>query len=127
MMKALNQLNNTDKGKLLHELFPDEIPVLLDDIQAVCSHFKANREAYAKTWDFGLMGFDMWLQLAEQAEGLINRHRTHMVRSSKVFSEQLFHSYDYTVLFVNDRIVKYADKLSDNSKFKQAVNLLFNP
>jgi len=51
-MKALNQLTNTDKGKLLHELFPDEMPALLDHIQAVCTHFKANREAYAKTWDF---------------------------------------------------------------------------
>ncbi len=40
-MKAINQLTNTDKAKLLHELFPDEIPALLEDIQAVCAHFKA--------------------------------------------------------------------------------------
>ncbi|WP_179412666.1 hypothetical protein HDF19_13070 [Mucilaginibacter sp. E4BP6] len=124
-MKAINQLTNTDKAKLLHELFPDEIPALLEDIQAVCAHFKANREAYAKTWDFGLMTFDMWLNLAEQADKLINKHRTNMVRSSKVFSEQLFHSFDYTVLFVNDRIIKYAEGKSENSKFKLAVDLLF--
>jgi len=124
-MKAINQLTNTDKAKLLHELFPDEIPALLEDIQAVCAHFKANREAYAKTWDFGLMTFDMWLNLAEQADKLIGKHRTNMVRSSKVFSEQLFHSFDYTVLFVNDRIIKYAEDKSKSNKFKQAVNLLF--
>jgi len=69
--------------------------------------------------------FDMWLQLAEQAERLINKHRTNMVRNSKVFSELLFHSFDYTVLFVNDRIIKYAEGKSENSKFKQAVALLF--
>ncbi|MDB5144564.1 MAG: hypothetical protein JWQ66_3277 [Mucilaginibacter sp.] len=124
-MKALNQLTNTDKAKLLHELFPDEIPTLLADIQAVCAHLKANSEAYAKTWDFGLMSFDMWLQLAEQADKLIGKHRTNMVKSSKVFSEQLFHSFDYTVLFVNDRIIKYAEGKSENSKFKLAVALLF--
>ena len=124
-MKAINQWTNTDKAKLLHELFPDEIPALLEDIQAVCAHFKANREAYAKTWDFGLMTFDMWLNLAEQADKLIGKHRTNMVRSSKVFSEQLFHSFDYTVLFVNDRIIKYAEDKSKSNKFKQAVNLLF--
>jgi hypothetical protein len=124
-MKALNQLTNTDKGKLLHELFPDEIPDLLDNIQSVCTHFKANREAYAKTWDFGLMSFDMWLQLAEQADNLIKKHRTNMVRSSKIFSDHLFHSFDYTVLFVNDRIIKYAEGKSENSKFKLAVALLF--
>lgn len=124
-MKALNQFNNTDKGKLLHDLFPDEIPALLDDIQAVCAHFKANKEAIEKTWDFGLMSFDMWLQLAEQADNLINKHRTNMERSNKVFSDQLFHSFDYTVLFVNDRIIKYAEGKSENSKFKLAVALLF--
>ena len=124
-MKALNQLTNTDKAKLLHELFPDEIPALLDDIQAVYANFKANKEAYAKTWNFGLMSFDMWLQLAEQADKLINKHCTNMVRSSKVFSEQLFHSFDYTVLFVNDRIIKYAEGKSENNRFKMAVALFF--
>jgi len=124
-MKTINQLTNMDKAKLLHELFPDEIPILLEDIQSVYAHFKANRDAYAKTWDFGLLTFDMWLNLAEQADKLINKHRTNMVRSSKVFSEQLFHSFDYTVLFVNDRIVKYAEGKSENSKFKLAVVLLF--
>jgi hypothetical protein len=125
-MKALNNLNNTEKGKLLHELFPNEIPQLLDHIKEVCIDLKANREAYKSTWDFGLMTFDTWLSLAEKAEVLINKHRTNMIKSSKIFSEQLFHSYDYTVIFVNDRIVKYADKMSDKSKFKKAVDLLFN-
>jgi hypothetical protein len=124
-MKAINQLTNTDKAKLLHELFPDEIPLLLEDIQAVYANFKANSEAYAKTWDFGLMTFDMWLQLAEQADKLIHKHRNNMVRSSKVFAEQLFHSFDYTVIFVNDRMIKYAEGKSENNKFKQAVALLF--
>jgi len=44
-MKTINQLTNMDKAKLLHELFPDEIPALLENIQSVCTHFKANREA----------------------------------------------------------------------------------
>jgi hypothetical protein len=87
---------------------------------------ETNREAYESTWDFGLMTFDTWLSLAEKAEGLINKHRTNMIKSSRVFSEQLFHSYDYTVLFVNDRIVKYANQFPDNSKFKQMVALLYN-
>jgi hypothetical protein len=48
-----------------------------------------------------------------------------MVKSSKVFSEQLFHSFDYTALFVNDRIIKYAESRSKNHRFKLAVTLLF--
>jgi hypothetical protein len=126
-MTAFSNLNNTGKGKLLHELFPDEIPQLLDHIREICADLKENREAYQSTWNFGLMTFDTWLSLAEKAEALIIKHRTNMIKSSKIFSEQLFHSYDYMVLFVNDRIVKYAQGKSENSKFKQAVNLLFNP
>jgi hypothetical protein len=125
-MKKLINLTNVEKGKLLHELFPDEIPNLLDHIKEVCIDLNANREAYQSTWNFGLMTFDTWLSLAEKAETIIGKHRAPMIKSSKSFSEQLFHSYDYMVLFVNDRIVKYADKMDDKSKFKKAVDLLFN-
>lgn len=31
-MKALSNLTNTEKGKILHELFPDEIPNLLEAV-----------------------------------------------------------------------------------------------
>jgi hypothetical protein len=126
-MKALHQFTNIDKGKLLHELFPDEIPALLDHIQTVCADFKTNKEAYEKTWDFGLMSFDMWLSLAENATASIVKYRLQMTKSSKVFAEQLCHSYDYTVLFVNDRIIKYANSKSANAKFKLAVELLYHP
>jgi hypothetical protein len=126
-MTALSNLNNIGKAKLLHELFPDEIPQLLDHIMDVCADLKTNKEAYQSTWNFDLMTFDTWLSLAEKAETLINRHRTNMIKSNKTFSEQLFHSYDYTVLFVNDRIIKYAEGKSGNSKFKQVVALLYNP
>ncbi len=124
-MKALHEFQNIDKLKALHELFPNEIPQLLDNIQEFCAHFKAHQEAYAKDWNSGLMPFDYWLSLSEQTAELIKKYRFNIVKSSRVFSDQL--SYTYAVLFVNDRIIKYADKMSDQSKFKQAVNLLFNP
>lgn len=115
------------KARLLHDLFPDEIPALLDDIQAVYADFKADKAEYEKTWNFGLMTFDMWLSLAESADATISKYRTQLIKSSKVFSEQLFHSFDYTVLFVNDRIVKYALTMDERNKFRRAVDLLFNP
>jgi hypothetical protein len=39
-MTALNNLNNIGKAKLLHELFPDDIPQLLDQIKEVCADLK---------------------------------------------------------------------------------------
>jgi hypothetical protein len=75
---------------------------------------------------FGLMTFDMWLQLSEQVDERIRKYRPNLIKSSKVFSEQLFGSFDYTVLFVNDRIIKYAQHDSEDKKFKLAIDLLFN-
>lgn len=125
-MKDLRNFTNTDKAKLLHELFPEEIAPLLDRIQAVCADLKTNQDEHRKTWDLGLMTFDMWLQLSEQVDERIRKYRPNLIKSSKVFSEQLFGSFDYTVLFVNDRIVKYAQNNSEDEKFKLAVDLLFN-
>ncbi len=44
---------------------------------------------------------------AAQTDGLITKYRFNMVRSSKVFFDQL--CFGYTVFFVNDRIIKYAE------------------
>ncbi|MES2063079.1 MAG: hypothetical protein V4456_14225 [Bacteroidota bacterium] len=125
-MKNLRSLTNTDKAKLLHELFPDEIPHLLDRITEVCAELQSNQEEHHKTWDFGLMSFDMWLNLSQQVRERIAKYRSTMVKSSKVFSDQLFGSFDYTVIFVNDRVVKYAQHNSKDEKFKLAVALLFH-
>lgn len=123
-MKALTKLTNTEKAKLLHELFPDEIPLLLEHLKKVCSDFQTHKEAYALNWDNGFMPFDYWLGLSEQTAELLKKHGHSMLRSSRVFSDQLF--YTYTALFVNDRIVKFADHICDNEKFKQAVKLLYH-
>jgi hypothetical protein len=50
-MKDLRNFTNTDKAKLLHELFPEEIASLLDRIQAVCADLKTNQDEHRKTWD----------------------------------------------------------------------------
>ncbi|WDF57207.1 hypothetical protein [Mucilaginibacter sp. KACC 22063] len=125
-MKPLNKFTNIDKAKLLHELLPEEIAPLLDRIQAVCDDLKTNQDEHRRTCDFGLMTFDMWLQLSEQVNERIKKYRPNLVKSSKIFSEQLFGSFDYTVIFVNDRVVKYAAHSCQDEKFKKAVDLLFN-
>lgn len=122
-MKKLVEFNNGDKLRLLHDLFSDEIPMLLDHLQQVCADFREHKESYAKDWNNGFMPFDYWFSLSEQTAGLIKKYRFNMVRSSRVFSDQL--SFTYAVIFVNDRIIKYADKFAADEKFKQAVILLF--
>jgi hypothetical protein len=122
-MKALNTLTGSEKARLLHELFPQEMPELLDNIERFCRDFKAEKEFYREKWSSGFMSFDYWQSLSEETAGLVKKHKHSMLKSSRVFSDQLF--FSYTSLFVTDRIIKYAEQYSKEEKFKQAVALLF--
>ena len=123
MMKALNELTNSGKGKLLFDLFPEEMPALLDRLIEDCENFRTNQERIKKDWDNGFMPFEYWLGLSQECAAILKKHGQAMRKSSKVFSEHLF--YGYTALFVNDRIVKYA-KHWGSAKFKQAVALIYH-
>lgn len=122
-MKALHDFTNTDKAKLLHGFFSQEIPDLLNAIETFCAEFKENKEEHRKVWSSGFLGFDFWSGLSEETAGLIKKYQADMLKSSCVFAEQL--CFGYTSLFLNDRIIKYADQVSQNQKFKIAVELLY--
>jgi len=122
-MKPLITLSGSEKARLLHELFPDEMPLLLEDIKTFCENFKHNKEVYRAQWVEGFMSFDYWQSLSEETAGILKKHTFNMVRSSKVFADQLY--FTYTSLFVTDRIIKYAEFQSTNEKFKKLVLVLF--
>jgi len=124
-MKALQDLTNTEKARLLYDLFPAEISLFLDDLTKVCEDLKEQKEAYLKEWDCSFIKFEYWFSLVEITADILKRHTFSMKKSSKVFSDQLF--YMDTSFFVNDRIAKYADRKCQNEKFKIAVNLLYYP
>lgn len=123
-MKPLHLLTNTDKGKLLANLFPEKVEPIIDNILAVCRHITQHEAAIRRTWDNGgFVSFDFWLNLAAEAEKIIRKHRYNIIRSSKVFSDQLF--FGHLALFTNDCITKYAAKQDSTNKFQKAVELLF--
>lgn len=122
-MKALIDLTNTEKARLLHDLFPEELPLFLEHLNDICIDFEERKELHLKEWDSGFMPFHYWLALSNETAGLLKRHKFSMAKSSRVFSDQLF--FTYTSLSVNDRIVKYADHVSENKKYKIAVDLLY--
>ena len=47
-MKALQNLTNTEKARLLYELFPSEIPLFLEDLTKVCQDLKDRKDDYIK-------------------------------------------------------------------------------
>jgi len=122
-MKSLTQLDNSGKARLLHELFPEEIPAVLEDLQKVCADIQQKQDAYRQRWDFGLVSFDEWLYLCRETADTLKKHKFTMVKNSRVFSDQL--TFGYKVLFANDRFIKCAQSLNTNKKFKQMVEILY--
>lgn len=67
-MKTLDNLNNVEKARLLHELFPDEIPAILEYVKSLSITIEEEREMLNSKWDNQLFSFPFWLSLAKDAK-----------------------------------------------------------
>ncbi|WEK17942.1 MAG: hypothetical protein P0Y49_14160 [Candidatus Pedobacter colombiensis] len=122
-MKALNLLTNTEKGRILIELFPEEKAPIIAAILERSQYLKEHEIKLRQQWADGFITFDFWYSLAIETEKVIHKYRYNLERSSKVFSDQLF--YGHMAMFTNDCIVKYADNRTDHPKFQKMVSVLF--
>ena len=124
-MKSLEQLTNVDKAKLLHELFPAEMPQLVDYYLGVSEYVREHVEELSKKWDNPLMTLDAWVRLAEYVEQTIRKHGEKLHKSSRLFSDQLFGGY--SALFTCHWTYQYiTTQQKANRKFSLAVDILFN-
>ena len=125
-MKALTNFTNVDKAALLHQLFPEEIPELLDFITGMCQSIREDEQRNREAWDGGFMPFDYWLGLGNSSEKLITERHALLVKSWRIFSEQLFS--DYKAIFLNHCISCYTKvRKHPDPKFTLAIDLLINP
>ena len=125
-MKALNQFSNIEKAKLLHQLFPTEMPGLIDFTQGMCEAVKENQDLNRAKWNNGLFSFDYWLSLAGNVHVATEKYGVRLHKNSNLFADQLFDGY--LACFTIHCIVTYiAVRQHENSKFVKAVDLFFNP
>jgi hypothetical protein len=66
-MKPLDELTSREKAKLLHELFPSEMPDLIAFIQEVCNTIQREKDILKLEWDNQLLSAEFWFHLAEKA------------------------------------------------------------
>ena len=125
-MKPLTQLTNTDKAELLHQLFPDEIPQLLQFVQGLCEAIQENEETYLQKWDNGLFGFGFWLNQLREVESKIKKYDKRLHSDSQLFAEQLFDGF-LDMYMVHCLTIYTTTRQHPNQKFIIAINLLFNP
>jgi hypothetical protein len=123
-MKTLNRMTITEKARLFHQLFKDQIPELIDCIEASC---KALKEAppEAVEWDSGLFGRKLSFTLVSEAQNKLRLYKRTMRNNSGIFADQLFSGNlgVFTVQCI--RKCDFTD-LTGERKINVAIDLFFN-
>lgn len=124
-MKPLTDLLNTEKARLLHELFPQEIPALLKYMRGVCMAMQDDPLVYHQLFNDGFDTIAQWQDYTADMNKRLLHYGDRLSKRSRLFADQLFDG-DIT------RFTLYCLKLYQqtiqhpNTKFMMAVELLFN-
>ncbi len=125
-MKPLEDLANTEKARLLHELFPQEIPALLTFTYNMCLTQLEDEQAVRSQWQNGLLTVDAWLSFIRAARDRIDKYDKRLQMQSELFAGQLFEGF--IALYMLHCLDLYTTvRKHPNPKFVLAVDLLFNP
>lgn len=125
-MQPLKVLNNVQKARLIHALFPQEIPAFLAYTAELCRFMKDHPDEVRESWQTQLFGVDFWFGLAEDAARKIRQYGRQLERSSSLFADQLFDGYG--AVYLHHCLNAYTGNgRHRDPKFKLAVDLFFNP
>lgn len=125
-MKPLENLINVEKARLLHELFPQEIPALLEYVSNMCLTIQEDEQLTRTQWENGLMTVEAWLSFVEEVGNKISRYGKRLHAQSRLFADQLFDGY--AALYMVHCMTLYTTlRKHPNRKFALAIDLLFNP
>ena len=123
-MKPIDELTNPEKAKLVHELFPAEMPGLIQFLQETCSTIEREKDIIKLEWDNQLLTAEFWFDLSDKVNRSINRYGNKLGKSSRLFASQFFNGP--VIIFVIDAVSKYATAKSVHPRFNKAVELLLN-
>lgn len=123
-MKPLESLSNVEKGKLLHNLFPQEIPAYLEYAERLCDTIKEDEGNQRKSWDIGFISFDFWIHLITQTQRKIEQYGIRLHQNSKLFSDQLFDG-QLAMFQVHALLLYTHTRQHPNPKFTAAIELFF--
>jgi len=125
-MKPLENLIIVEKARLLHELFPQEIPALLEYTNNMCLTTQEDEQLTRNQWENGLLTVEAWLSFVEEVRSKIDKYGKRLHTQSRLFADQLFDGY--TALYMVHCMTLYTTtRKHSNHKFVLAIDLLFNP
>lgn len=121
-MKPYHKMDLLDKAKLLHQLFPDEMPQLLGFLKGVCATILENEQTGESKQL--LQHHGRWLPVAKDLHRRIEQYGERLHDNASLFADQLFDGLDG--YFVQECIKDYVTiKVLDDQQYIQAVQLLF--
>src|SRR5690554_2443600 len=122
-MKALDKMDNMDKGGLLAKLFPEELQNIQNAIQRQCEYFIQNETAFREGWyQKGFFTAEFWYRLVQNAQKGIDKNET-LWKRPHWFIDHFFDGHNS--IFALYCLIEYADDEHCKPQFKQAVHLLF--
>ncbi|WP_299568481.1 hypothetical protein [uncultured Pedobacter sp.] len=124
-MKALTQLNNLEKAALLFDLFPQEMPALVEFIDGMASATLQDPERVRRDWNNPLFNVELWLTWVAQVQQAIATYRTKLCKKRSLFVGQLFDGY--LACFSNYCIEVYFTTIAQpNKRYEHAAKMLYD-
>lgn len=122
-MKSLNEMNNVEKARLLHDLFTDEIKRIIEFILQTANEVITEPEKIKDNWGGKPFSVDGWIVLAKDTDRRIVRNFDALIKMKQRFSDQLFDGYSamFTLQCMQDYL-----QVCKNSKFNEAIEFLFD-
>jgi hypothetical protein len=124
-MKPLTELTQADKAKLLHDLFPQDVPALLKYLKGVCEAMQDNPQVYHQLLDNRFASIDEWQSYTMDMNRRLEQYGNRFSTRSRLFGDQLFDGaltvFTLYCLKLYTQTVKHP-----NEKFTAAIKLLFD-
>ncbi|RYD59143.1 MAG: hypothetical protein EOP56_02625 [Sphingobacteriales bacterium] len=123
-MKSLDELMNVEKGRLLHQLFPLEIPAFLQFVALMSQTIEEEQQRIKSKWANGFIDFEYWLSLSRATAKKLTQYGKRLNTNSSLFADQLFDGH--AALYLSHCLIQYTQpRKHENEKFTLAVQLLF--
>lgn len=122
-MKTLERLNNVEKGKLLADLLPEELPNIIRFMEQEIKQFLQNETEIKSNWKGTLVTAGFWFGVVRNIENAMKKCGNKLHKNHRWFADQLFDGYN--ALFTIYCLVEYSLKEDCNPKLKQGIHFFF--
>lgn len=122
-MKSLDKMNNVEKAKLLHELFPQEIPGYLENMKQLIELIQINPDTLRAHWEGQLLSIAQWEKLAQRAKEILEKYGNKLHQKSRLFSDQLFDGY---LALFSIHCLLAVFPTHTNQRFLKVIHAFFN-